>query len=310
MISIIIPFYNEEKNLSILLKLLIQEQKKLKEKSEIIFINDGSGDNSLSELSKLQSRIIETKFKIISHRKRFGKGKALMTGFNESTGDKIIFMDADLQNDPLELGKFVKTLDKGYDFVIGWRKDRLDPLSKRLPSAIFNKLILKLFFKSTFHDINCGYKGLKRKVLEEIPLYGDNYRFLPIMAKQEGFKTIEIVIKHQPRRFGKSKYGIFRLLSGLFDTVTTYFVYRFSEKPMHFFGPVGIVIFFIGFFITVYLTVLRIFYRMQLYRRPLLTFGTLLIIVGIQFVMTGIIAELIVYLRKKNHESDSRDNNS
>lgn len=310
MISIIIPFYNEEESLQILLKLLIQEQKKLKEQSEIIFVDDGSSDNSLSELSKFQPRAIGAKFKIISHRKRFGKGKALLTGFNVSTGDKIVFMDADLQNDPLELAHFVKTLDKGYDFVIGWRKDRKDPLSKRLPSAIFNKILLKLFFKSTFHDINCGYKALKRKVLEEIPLYGDNYRFLPIMAKQEGFKTTEIVIKHQPRKFGKSKYGIFRLLSGLFDTVTTYFVYKFSDKPMHFFGLVGMAIFFIGFFITAYLSIERIFYRMQLYRRPLLTFGTLLIIVGIQFVMTGIIAELFVYLRKKNHESDPRDHNS
>lgn len=302
MISIIIPFYNEKENLPLLLKLLIKEQKKLKEPSEIIFVDDGSTDAWRLNFQK-------NNIKVLSHRKRFGKGKALLTGFKESKGDKIVFMDADLQNDPLELGRFVKTLDEGYDFVIGWRKDRQDPVSKRLPSAIFNKLLLKLFFKSTFHDINCGYKALKRNVLEEIPLYGDNYRFLPIMARQEGFRTTEIVIRHKPRKFGKSKYGILRLLSGLFDTITTYFVYKFSDKPMHFFGSIGIVIFLIGFLVSMYLTILHIFYHVQLYRRPLLTFGNLLIIVGIQFVMTGIIAELFVYLRKKNHESDPRTDN-
>ncbi|MBI3366562.1 glycosyltransferase, partial [Candidatus Roizmanbacteria bacterium] len=195
---------------------------------------------------------------------------------------------------------FIEMVNTGYDLIIGWRKDRKDPLSKRLPSYIFNALLLKFFFKSKFNDINCGYKAMNRKILEEIPLYGDNYRFLPIMAEQAGFKTAELVIKHHPRRFGKSKYGFFRLLSGLFDTITTYFIYQFSDKPLHFFGPIGGLLFVVGSIITIYLSIRRIFFHMQLYRRPLLLFGILLITVGIQFVMTGIIAELLVYLQKKN----------
>ena len=305
MISIIIPFYNEEKNLSELVRKLLQECKKLEESYELILVNDGSDDNSLSELSKQANN--QERIKILSHRKRFGKGKALLTGFNKSKGDIIVFMDADLQNDPKELGFFVKTVKEGFDLVTGWRKNRKDPISKRLPSYIFNDLLLKFFFKSKFHDINCGFKAMKREVLDEIVLYGDNYRFLPIMAEQSGFKTTEIEVTHHPRLHGKSKYGFFRLVFGLFDTTTTYFVYKFSDKPLHFFGPIGLSIFTMGFLIALYLTIERLFFGMLLYRRPLLTFGTLLILVGLQFVMTGFIAELVVYLRKKNHESDPRD---
>lgn len=295
MISIIIPFHDEEESLPILLKKLIQERKRIKEPSEIIFVDDGSKDGGGLKLQNLPSNVT-----LIRHRKRFGKGKALLTGFKGSKGDTIVFMDADLQNDPSELNNFLAVLRKGFDLVIGWRKDRKDSLSKRIPSYIFNSFLLKFFFKSKFHDINCGYKALRRKVLEEIPLYGDNYRFLPIMAEQEGFKSTELIITHQPRKFGKSKYGFLRLLSGLFDTITTYFVYKFADKPLHFFGPMGLVLFAVGLIITIHLTIGRLFYHMQLYRRPLLLFGTLLIIVGIQFIMTGIIAELIVYLRKKS----------
>jgi len=295
MISIIIPFYNENGNLSLLIDQLAEMEKKIHEPLEVLLVDDGSTDKAIMDI-----KLKKTTFTVLYHRKRFGKGKALLTGFKESKGDTVVFMDADLQNDPFELPNFLATLEKGYDMVIGWRKDRKDPLSKLIPSYIFNVILLKLFFGSKFHDINCGYKAMKRKVLEEIPLYGDNYRFLPIMAEQAGFRTTELIIRHQPRKFGKSKYGFFRLLSGLFDTITTYFIYKFSDKPLHFFGPIGGLLFVVGLVITLDLSIGRIFYHMQLYRRPLLLFGTLLITVGIQLVMTGIIAELVVYLRKKN----------
>ncbi len=295
MISIIIPFYNESESLPVLLKRLIEVCKKIKENWEIILVDDGSTDSFQFSIFNFQKKI-----KLVKHRKRFGKGKALLTGFKESRGDVIVFMDADLQNDPFELKDFITALQRGYDLVIGWRKDRKDPITKRFPSYIFNTLLLKLFFHSKFHDINCGYKVMRRSVLQEIPLYGDNYRFLPIMADQAGFRTSEIVVAHHPRKFGKSKYGFLRLLFGLFDTVTTYLVYKFADKPLHFFGPIGGVLFIIGSAITIYLSIERIFFHMQLYRRPLLLFGTLLITVGIQVIMTGIIAELLVYLQKKN----------
>lgn len=288
MISIIIPFYNEEESLPVLIKQLNKDY-------EVILINDGSTDQGLEKLKNLPSN-----FKLLTHRRHFGKGRALMTGFQAAKGDIIVFMDADLQDDPNELPKFVKTIEKGYDFVNGWRLERKDPLSKRLPSYIFNTLLLQLFFRSKFHDINCGYKAMKRQVIEEIPLYGDNYRFLPLMAEQAGFRTTEVEIKHHPRKFGRSKYGFFRLLFGFLDTVTTYFVYRFSEKPLHFFGPIGSVFLGLGFLISLYLAIERIFFNVLLYRRPALLLGVLLIIVGLQIVMTGIIAELVVYLNQKN----------
>lgn len=304
MISIIIPFYNEAESLPVLINQLIDTCRKLKQSWEIVLVDDGSVDAGASKL-KVKSPAFakasagKEKLKVISHKKRLGKGKALNSGYQASRGEIIVFMDADLQDDPKELPKFVDAVNKGYDLVNGWRADRKDPFSKKAHSYIFNTLLLKFFFKSKFHDINCGYKAMRRKVLEEIPLYGDNYRFLPIMAEQAGFKTTELVIRHHARRFGKSKYGFLRLLLGLFDTVTTYFVYKFSEKPLHFFGPIGGLLFIAGSVITVYLSIGRIFFHRELYRRPLLLFGILLIIVGIQIVMTGVIAELIVYLNKR-----------
>ncbi len=301
MISIIIPFYNEAESLSILMKQLLAVCGKLKEAWEIILVDDGSTDaphqNFQFPISNFQKNIT-----LIKHRKRLGKGKALLTGFNASKGEAIIFMDADLQDDPVEVPRFLSMMQKGYDLVNGWRAVRNDPLMKTLPSSIFNTFVLKFFFRSKFHDINCGYKAIKRKVLEEIPLYGDNYRFLPIMAEQAGFKTSEMVVKHHSRKYGKSKYGFFRLMFGFLDTVTTYFIYRFSEKPLHFFGPIGGGILGMGLLISMYLTIERFFFNMLLYRRPAFLFSILFIIVGLQIVMTGIIAELIVYLGKKNNK--------
>ncbi len=293
MLSIIIPFYNEKDNLQRLAGEIIQVLGELKEKYEIILVNDGSEDDF-----KL---IHENHVRLMSHRKRFGKGKALLTGFKEAKGDVIVFMDADLQDNPHELPKFLDKIKKGYDFVNGWRRVRNDPFSKTVPSTLFN-FFLGTFLNSPFHDINCGFKAMRRSVLDEIPLYGDNYRFLPIFAHKEGFKTTEVEIVHLPRLHGKSKYGAIRLFFGFLDTLTTYFVFEFSDKPLHFFGPVGLVTFLIGFIVSVVLLVQRIFYNVLLYRRPALSLAILLIIVGIQIIMTGIIGELIVYLDRKNKQ--------
>ena len=305
MISIIIPFYNEAESLPVLINQLIEVLKNFKEKWEIILVDDGSNDNLKVKIqnSKLQFKSQNYQIKILEHRKRLGKGKALLSGFNSSTGDIIVFMDADLQDDPADLPKLLKEIDNGYDLINGWRKNRIDPLSKTLPSFIFNNFILKTFFGSKFHDINCGYKVMKRQVLEEIKLYGDNYRFLPIMAEQAGFRTAEVIVAHHRRKYGVSKYGFFRLLSGLLDTITTYFVSTFAEKPLHFFGPIGTILFSAGFLITAYLIIGRIFFHMLLYRRPSFLIGILLIMVGVQVIMTGIIAELVVYINKKSTKS-------
>jgi len=292
MLSIIIPFYNEKESLPLLLNKLKQVLAKIHLKSELILVDDGSSQ-------KYQLEKLSLPYQLVRHRKRLGKGRALANGFLQAKGEIIVFMDADLQDDPEELPKFIEKINQGYDLVNGWRKKREDNITKIWPSFIFNQLLLKMFFKSNLNDINCGYKAMRRAVLEQIPLYGDNYRFLPIIAQQEGFRTTQVEVKHHKRLYGRSKYGFWRLFFGLIDTLTTYFIYRFSEKPLHFFGPIGAIIFGSGFIISLILTLARIFYHTLLYRRVILQLGILLMIVGVQIMMTGIVAELIVFLDKK-----------
>jgi len=293
MLSIIIPFHNEKENLPTLVERLEKVLSDLKVKSEVIFVDDGSNDSYESNFKFQNSNL-----KLIVQRKQMGKGRALEVGLEESKGDIIVFMDADLQDSPEEIPLFIEKIEKGFDLVNGWRKKRNDPISKTLPSSIFNALLLKPLLNSTFHDINCGFKAMKRDVLEEIPLYGDNYRFLPVLAHQRGFRTTEVEVSHSPRLKGKSKYGFTRIFYGLFDTLTTYFVFKFSEKPLHFFGPIGGVAFVVGSIITVELTIERLFFGVELYKRPLLLAGIFLIIIGLQVILTGVLGELIVFLNK------------
>lgn len=302
MISIIIPFYNEEENLPVLINQCVNELKTFKDAWEIILVDDGSKDNSKFKVqsSKLQFKAQSYQIKLISHRKRFGKGRALRTGIDNCSGDIIVFMDGDLQDDPKDLKKFIDKLNQGYDFVNGIRVKRQESVVVKTYSFIA-KIFLHQFLRSPFTDINCGFKAFKRSVLEEIVLYGNNFRFLPLAAYYQGFKVSEIAINNRPRQFGQSKFGTKKLVGGIFDTLTAYFIYQFAEKPLHFFGPIGAVMFSAGFLITLVLAVQRIFYRILLYRRPMLFLGILLIIVGVQIVMTGIVGELTVYLNKKSN---------
>lgn len=301
MVSIIIPFYNEEENLPVLMEELVDNLKGVE--YELIFVDDGSTDKSILKIkNKISKTQIKNKIKIVSHRKRKGKGAALKSGFEASEAETIVFMDGDLQDNPADIKKFLKKIDEGYGLVNGWRKVRKDDISKTLPSSIFNSLLLRLFLRSKFHDINCGFKALRRAILEEIPLYGDNYRFLPILVENQGFKTAEVIVSHRPRMYGKSKYGTARLFFGLLDTATAYFIHKFAEKPLHFFGLIGGFLFSAGFLISAILAIERLFFGVLLYRRPALFLGILLIIVGVQIVMTGIVAELLVYLNKKKEK--------
>jgi glycosyltransferase involved in cell wall biosynthesis len=294
-ISIIIPFYNESESIPILIDRLIAELKNQKEKWEIVLVDDGS-----EESYELGIRGYEDKnIKIIKHIKRLGKGAALKTGLENSVGSKIIFMDGDLQDDPVDLGKFIEKIDEGYDFVNGIREKRNGNLLVRFYSKIVARF-LKTFLGSPYTDINCGYKGFKKEVLKDFLFYGNNFRFFPLAVFYNGFKVTEINIKNNMRKFGKSKFGPGKLFTGLLDTLTAYFLFKFSEKPLHFFGIFGGISFFFGFLILGYLAIERIFYRVMLYRRPILFLGMLLVIIGIQIVMTGIIGELIVFLSKKD----------
>jgi glycosyltransferase involved in cell wall biosynthesis len=292
-ISVIIPFLNERHTLGALQSQLESNLSSYGNEYELIFVDDGSTDDSAGALQK------DSHTHLISLRKHRGKGRALQEGFNASRGEIIVFMDADLQDDPEDIKKFIEKIDEGYDFANGWRKIRNDPSSKTLPSRIFNQLLLRKLLRSPLHDMNCGYKALRRDVLLQIPLYGDNYRFLPHIAAREGFHVTEVQVQHHPRKHGVSKYGFWRMLFGFFDTLTTYFIYQFSEKPLHFFGPIGVVSFLLGFIIMVGLGIERLFFGVELYKRPIVLLGMLLIIVGLQVVLTGITAELIVYFDQR-----------
>lgn len=294
MISIIIPFYNEAQSLPILLKELINVCEDLKKEYEIVLVDDGSTDNSTLNVkrSKLDN------IKLLKHRKRLGKGKALLDGLKESQGDIVVFMDGDLQDDPYDLAKFIKKIDEGFDFVNGIRSKREDNFLVKTYSSLA-KLFLKTFLHSPFTDINCGFKVFKQEVLSDFIFYGNNFRFFPLFVFYNGYKVTEIPVNNLPRKFGQSKFGKSKIFIGVLDTLTAFFLYKFSEKPLHFFGIFGTLSFLIGIFILIYLTIERIFYNVLLYRRPILFLGVLLVIVGIQIVMTGIIGELIVYLDKK-----------
>lgn len=299
MISIIIPFYNEKENLPILYEEISSVFAALKYEYEIIFVDDGSTDGSdvKSQISDIRQEK-RTKIIILKHRKRFGKGEALSTGLLHAKGDIIMFMDGDLQDNPKDIPLFIDKVREGYDFVNGLRVDRKDNIIVKTYSKIA-RIFLNIFLHSPFTDINCGFKAFKKEVLEDIVLYGNSFRFFPLAAFYKGYKVTEIPIQNRARKFGKTKFGASKLITGIFDTVTAHFLYRFAEKPLHFFGTWGMLFFGAGFMITLYLSIERIFFNVMLYRRPILQLGILLIIIGIQIVMTGIIGELIVYLHKR-----------
>jgi len=296
MISILIPFFNEEESLPLLHAEIIKSMLKTGREYEIWYIDDGSTDHSVKNITELTQN--ETNVHILQNRKQWGKGEALRSGIKKAQGDIIIFMDADLQDNPSEIPHFLKKIDEGFDLVNGIREKRKDSLIIKLYSAIVNTVLHKLM-KSPFTDINCGFKAIRKEIFREIDLYGNNFRFLPLAAYYKGFKVGEIAVQNRDRKYGISKYGWKKLYIGIIDTITAYFIVQFAEKPLHFFGTIGLGFFSLGFFITLYLAVERIFFNVLLYRRPMLQFGILLIIIGIQIAMTGIIGELIVYLDKR-----------
>ncbi len=292
MISIIIPFYNEAESIPVLVGHLNNQFEKLKKEFEIILVNDGSTDNPQSVIRNLNN------VKLFNHKKRLGKGEALKTGIENSSGETIVFMDGDLQDDPYDLPGFLEKIQEGNDLVNGIREKRNDNLIVKFYSKIV-AWFLKTFLSSPYTDINCGYKVFNRKVLKDFIFYGNNFRFFPLAVFYNGYKVTEINVKNNKRMFGRSKFGPGKLFTGLLDTLTAYFLFKFSEKPLHFFGMIGGVTFFIGFLISLYLTIERLFFGVLLMTRPLLWLGILLIIIGIQVIMTGIIGELIVYQNKR-----------
>lgn len=292
MISIITPFFNEEKNIPILLTQIGEVMNKEKYEYEVVLVDDGSTEQAQS--SKLKAQNVH----VLRHRKRMGKGAALKTGLEQAKGDMVVFMDGDLQDDPADLPAFVNKLNEGYDLVNGIRTERQDTGLIKTYSKSANK-VLRYIFNSPFTDINCGFKMFKKEVVKDMPLYGNNFRFLPLSAYYQGFKVAEVPVHNRKRLHGVSKFGAMKLFIGILDMTTAYFVFQFAERPLHFFGTIGSIIFSAGFVWSAYLAFERIFFNVLLYRRPSLWLGILLMIIGVQVLMTGLIGELIVYLHKK-----------
>ncbi len=296
MISVIIPFHNEEKNLTLLYKELLVVLKKLALPFEIVLVDDGSTDLSRVEAEELMRS--DPRIKLVVVWKQSGKGKALDEGIKASKGNIIAFMDADLQDDPKDLPKLLKKIKEGYDFVNGIRETRKDNGLVLLYSGVGNRII-RFLLKSPFTDVNCPFRVMRREVLESVTLYGNNFRFMPLAVYYQGHRVTELSVKNRARKYGKTKFGPGKLFTGFLDTLTAYFLYRFSERPLHFFGKFGSIVSLAGVLILGYLTMERLFYGKLLYRRPVLLLGVLLVIVGIQVITTGILGELIVYLKKK-----------
>ncbi len=300
-ISFVIPVYNEE---ATIVPLFEKISNVVKENQvgffEVIFVDDGSRDGSWENIAALVKHFPGI-VRGVKFRKNFGKAQALSTGFHLVRGEVIFTMDADLQDDPQEIPNFLNKLNEGFDLVSGWKFKRHDPLSKTLPSRLFNA-VARAMSGMTLHDFNCGFKVYRVDVLKAIKVYGELHRYIPILAHHEGFRVGEMVVNHLPRKHGKSKYGLERYIRGFLDLLTVIAITRYLRRPGHLFGGVGLAFAAIGGGILFYLTLVW-FSGHHIGTRPLLSFGIMMTIMGVQFISLGLIAELLV----RNSESQAGD---
>lgn len=297
-LSIVIPLLNEAENLVPLHRKLTETLTSLNLPYELVFVNDGSSDGSAEVLERLFSQ--DTAVQVINFQRNFGKTAALTAGFRHSLGQVIITLDADLQDDPAEIPAMLAKLDEGYDLVTAWRLQRQDAIDKTWPSRIFNWGV-STFSGIQLHDFNCGFKVYRRQVTEQVPLYSDFHRFIPVLASGRGFRVAELAVKHHPRHAGESKYGPGRSFRGLIDFVTVLFLTTYLRHPLRLFGGAGLLMFGAGGLIELYLSILWILRALGLAdvppigTRPLFNVGILAMILGIQLVSTGLLGEMLRY---------------
>lgn len=302
LISIIVPVYNEQDSLALLLeKVTAVMTSRARESFEIIFIDDGSTDQSWDIIQSLAAKNVSV-VRAVRFRKNFGKAQALSIGFQLAKGDPILSMDADLQDDPQEIPLFLDKIHGGADLVSGWKVNRKDPLSKTLPSKVFNAVV-QLMSGVKLHDFNCGFKAYRKEVLRHIKIYGELHRFIPVLAHGYGFKIAEVGVRHNPRQFGSSKYGLERYARGFLDLLTVITTTRFIKRPSHLFGGWGIIAGLIGFSILFYLSVHWLM-GTHIGARPLFFLGIMLSIMSIQMISLGLIAELLIYYAKPNENEE------
>lgn len=296
-LSIIIPIYNEQESLDSLfseLSTLFADESG----TEIIFINDGSTDKTLSALEEKIKHY--SRWKIINLYRNYGKSVALQAGFDTAKGEIIATMDADLQDNPKEIYPLIDELNKGYDMVSGWKKSRKDPFEKKVASKIFN-FFVRIFSGLIIHDSNCGIKVFKREVTQMLTLYGGRHRYIPLLAHQKKFSISEIVVDHRERKFGVSKYGMKRYSDGFFDFLTILFLGKYMDRPLHFFGSLGFVSVLLGIITETYILYLKYILLDSFQQHvALIIFGAILIIVGLQLFTFGLMGELIVNKKYKD----------
>jgi glycosyltransferase involved in cell wall biosynthesis len=291
-VSIVVPAKDEEESLPLIVARIIQvcaaTGLRLR---DIVLVDDGSTDGSWRIMSQLAAE--NETVQAIRLRRNFGKATALMVGIGACAGDIVITMDADLQDSPDEIPRFLEALDAGYDVVSGWKKERHDPLSKTLPSRIFNRVTAAIS-GICLHDFNCGFKAYRREIFQSVDLYGELHRYVPVLAGALGYRVGEIPVRHHARRFGKSKYGVARFLRGFLDLLTVVMITRFAYRPGHLFGGIGSLLLLGGGAALAYLTGLKLLTGASIGNRPLLLFGVMAVIVGLQLILFGMLAELII----------------
>jgi glycosyltransferase involved in cell wall biosynthesis len=292
-ISVIIPVYNEKDSLPELCDWIKSVMLQHRFSYEVILVDDGSTDGSWDFIAAKPAS--DSAFKGIRFQRNYGKSAALNEGFRVANGNVIITMDSDLQDSPDEIPALYHMItQEGYDMVSGWKKKRHDPIGKTIPSKFFN-WVTKQVTGIKLHDFNCGLKAYRKNVIKSIEVYGEMHRYIPVIAKWSGFRKIgEKVVEHRPRKYGISKFGLERFINGFLDLMSIMFVGRFGKKPMHFFGTLGTLVFFIGFCIWIYLGVAKFFFQVyNMTDRPIFYLAIVAIIVGSQLFLTGFVAELI-----------------
>lgn len=301
-LSVVVPAKDEEQNVELLYQKILSTIRKTRQTYEIIFVDDGSTDKTYERLTQITKK--DKNVRVIRLRGNFGKSIALSAGFEKALGEIIITLDADLQDNPLEIPRFIEKLNQGYDLVTGWKKRRHDPITKVLPSRILNNILIPILTGVKLHDNNCGFKAYKKEVVKNLCLYGELYRYIPIFATKENFKVCEIEVEHREREHGKSKFGWERNLKGFLDLITVTFLTGYLTRPGHFFGGLGMISSFIGLTIGAYISFLRITTGTIQYRYPLLFLSILLIIVGVQMITTGLVAEMIVSFNQSKSDTE------
>ncbi|MGZ8688673.1 MAG: glycosyltransferase family 2 protein [Gaiellaceae bacterium] len=302
MISVVIPVHDEERSVALLHDELAAALDALGRPWEAVFVDDGSVDGTFGALTRLHAA--QENVKVVRLRRNFGKAAALDAGFAEAAGDVIVTIDGDLQDDPAEIPRLLAKLDEGYDLVSGWKAKRRDPITRRLPSKLFNSVAGRVS-GLRLHDMNCGLKAYRADVVRGMRLYGELHRYIPILAHYRGFRVTEIPVNHRPRAHGHSRYGVERYVRGFLDLLTVTFMGRYRHRPLHLFGGVGLVTSVLGVAILVYLTALKLGGQ-AIGHRPLLTLGVLLVVVGIQFLSLGLLSELLTSQHEERVSSTDR----